>query len=205
MNLIANKPCSFSGQKFYIGDEIPADLVADAKMQEKLGVIAIVNTEGAPCGESGVFSTPGQYKQDMAELQEYRDLGVTPEQIRKIDESYAELAQALAQAKKELSAGIVISVRGWNYSETGVATDISATPEQINRVFGILQCTAEGGAKTVADITDETVLLLIHAADSRRTVKNAAKEQAGKLSSTQGETNEATGDNATTDTYTEGS
>ena len=39
MRLIANKPCSFGGQQFYIGDEVPVNLVADAKMQEKYGVI----------------------------------------------------------------------------------------------------------------------------------------------------------------------
>ena len=36
MRLIANKPCSFGGRQFYIGDEIPANLVADAKTQEKM-------------------------------------------------------------------------------------------------------------------------------------------------------------------------
>ena len=43
MRLIANKPCSFGGRQFYIGDEIPAELVADARAQEKMGVIAIAN------------------------------------------------------------------------------------------------------------------------------------------------------------------
>ena len=43
MRLIANKPCSFGGRKFYIGDEIPENLVADARAQEKMGVITIVN------------------------------------------------------------------------------------------------------------------------------------------------------------------
>ena len=43
MKLIAKKPCSFGGQRFYIGDEIPAELVAEPKAQEKLGVIAIAN------------------------------------------------------------------------------------------------------------------------------------------------------------------
>ena len=42
MKLIAKKPCSFGGQQFYIGNEITTNLVADAKRQEKLGVITIV-------------------------------------------------------------------------------------------------------------------------------------------------------------------
>ena len=221
MKLIAKKPCSFGGQKFYIGDEIPTNLVADVRMQEKMGVITIVNdTEGVPGGESGTLFTLEQAEKmvaeavdeavnntvlEMEELQKYRELGVAPEQVRQIDENYAELAKELAQVKKESAQGVIINLRGWDYSDTGKATDVTATPEQIKHTFAILQCTAEDGAKCIADITDETVLLLVHAADSRKTVKNAAKEQKDKLSSTKGETNEATGGNENTDTHTEGS
>lgn len=42
MKLIAKKPCSFGGKKFYIGDEIPAAVVLDPQEQEKWGVLAIV-------------------------------------------------------------------------------------------------------------------------------------------------------------------
>ncbi|MCI8564292.1 MAG: hypothetical protein HFH69_12405 [Lachnospiraceae bacterium] len=220
MKLIAKKPCSFGGRQFYIGDVISEELVADAGQQEKMGVITIVNdTEGVPGGESGTLFTLEQTEKmvaeavdeavnntvlEMEELQKYRELGVTPEQVRQIDKNYAELAKELAQVKKESANGIVINLRGWDYSETGKATNVTATPKQIQHTFSILQCTAEDGAKYIADIMDETVLLLIHAADSRKTVKNAAKEQRDKLSSTKGETNEATGGNATTDTHTEG-
>ena len=41
MRLIAKKPCSFDGKKFFIGDEIPAECVSNPKAQEKMGVIAI--------------------------------------------------------------------------------------------------------------------------------------------------------------------
>lgn len=42
MKLIARKACSFGGKKFYIGDEIPAELVLDPGTQEKREVLAIV-------------------------------------------------------------------------------------------------------------------------------------------------------------------
>lgn len=42
MKLIARKACSFGGKKFYIGDEIPADLVLDPLTQEKREVLVIV-------------------------------------------------------------------------------------------------------------------------------------------------------------------
>lgn len=211
MKLIAKKPCSFGGRQFYIGDIIPADLVADTKQQEHYGIISIVDTEGVPGGDacaSGSMNdnsyTQDQYERDMAELQEFKKLGVTPEQIRQIDEGYTELAEELARVKKESGKGIVINLRGWDYSETGKATDVTATPEQIKQAFGILQCTADDCAKYIPDIPDETVLLLIHAVDSRKTVKNAAKEQRDKLYSTKEKTSESAGCNAITGNNTEG-
>ena len=43
MKLIAQKRCSFGGKKFYIGDEIPVELVLNPKAQESMGVIAIAS------------------------------------------------------------------------------------------------------------------------------------------------------------------
>lgn len=48
MKLIAKKPCSFNGQIFWIGDEIPSEFVINPKAQENLGTIAIVSTDDAP-------------------------------------------------------------------------------------------------------------------------------------------------------------
>lgn len=46
MKLIAKKVCNF-GKRFYIGDEIPLEAVLDPKLQEKRGVLAIVNDDDA--------------------------------------------------------------------------------------------------------------------------------------------------------------
>lgn len=43
--LIALKPCSFGGKKFYIGDEIPEEFVSNPSAQVKLGTIAAVEVE----------------------------------------------------------------------------------------------------------------------------------------------------------------
>lgn len=42
MKLIAKKPCSFGGRKFFIGQEIPAELVVEPGVQERLGVLAVL-------------------------------------------------------------------------------------------------------------------------------------------------------------------
>ena len=47
MKLIARKPCSFAGKKFFIGNEVPAELVLDPQAQEKMGVLAIVADDAA--------------------------------------------------------------------------------------------------------------------------------------------------------------
>lgn len=47
MKLIAKKPCRFGGRKFFINEEIPAEFVACAEVQERLGVLAIVEEKAA--------------------------------------------------------------------------------------------------------------------------------------------------------------
>lgn len=48
MKLIAKKPCSFGGKRFYIGDDIPVELVQEPKTQEKYGNLTIVDDAYAP-------------------------------------------------------------------------------------------------------------------------------------------------------------
>ncbi len=40
--LIAKKPCNFSGKNFWIGEQIPDELVLNPESQEKMGILAIV-------------------------------------------------------------------------------------------------------------------------------------------------------------------
>lgn len=61
MKLIAKKPCSFGGERFYIGDEIPAELVQNPKTQEKFGILAILEGDAvtpAPTVSPIVVSDP---------------------------------------------------------------------------------------------------------------------------------------------------
>ena len=46
MRLIANRPCTFGGNKFLTGEEIPVELVANPKAQEKMGTLSIANDDG---------------------------------------------------------------------------------------------------------------------------------------------------------------
>lgn len=89
--------------------------------------------------------------------------------------------------KPEVSEGTVqLSVMSASDGENEQVTAIPAKPEEVQRVFSILQMNAEEGTKAIAEVTSENVLILLHAADSRKTIKNAAKEQAGKLFTMEG-------------------
>lgn len=48
MKLIATRPCNFGGKRFYIGDEIPSELVLDPAAQEKMGVLVRTDAQGHP-------------------------------------------------------------------------------------------------------------------------------------------------------------
>lgn len=56
MKLIAKKPCSFGGMKFYIGDEIPVETVLNPQEQEKLGVLSVMD-DAQPAGSDEVKYT----------------------------------------------------------------------------------------------------------------------------------------------------
>lgn len=57
MRLIAQKPCSFGGKQFFIGDEIPEEYVLDPKAQEMMGILVQVSAQGAHSAESTPLET----------------------------------------------------------------------------------------------------------------------------------------------------
>ena len=58
---------------------------------------------------------------------------------------------------------------------------VPLTEGDVQHIFSIMQMNAEEAAKAVKDVTNENVLIVLHAADSRNTVKKAAKSQAEAL------------------------
>ena len=150
-------------------------------MQAKYGVLTIANSNGEVSGGQPGASLSSE---DVTELQEFRELGVTPQQIKEMDESYAALAKELGELKNEAqpTGEIVIYARGFDYSENGgVATEVPATPNEIKIVFSILQMTAEEAVKAIADVKEKNVLVLTYSVDGRKTVRDAAKKQADIL------------------------
>ena len=196
MGLIANRPCSYGGRKFFIGDEIPANLVADVAREEKLGVISITNASAGVSDQSGTLFSQEQVDEMIAEAVANASTGYTQEQVDEMFQS------AVAEIKPFESDdyGFTIKVKG----EGDNVTAVSCSAEDVQAVVDVLQMNADDGAKAVANVKSDSVLILLHALDTRATVKKAAKKQHDTLFSAEGNSNESAGGNATTDSNTEG-
>ena len=196
MRLIAKKPCSYGGKKFFIGDEIPAELVVNIEREEKLGVISAANDEAGVPEQSGALYSQEQVDKMIADAVANADKGFTQEQVDEMIQS------AVAELKPFDSdnAGFTVAVKG----EGGNVTAVSCSAEDVQSVVDVLQMNAEDGAKAVASVKSDSVLILLHALDTRATVKKAAQKQHDTLFSAEGNSNESAGGNATTDRNTEG-
>ncbi|MDE6914153.1 MAG: hypothetical protein K2P35_10760 [Lachnospiraceae bacterium] len=209
MKLIAKKPCSFGGKQFFIGNEISAELVADPTTQERFGIIAVVSTDDdkkVPVGKPGISYTQEEVDGIVAEA--------VSAAVAELEKKQEELQQAVAELTQinpdVYDEAFMISVKGASDGENVQMTSIPATPEDIQKVFEIMQMNADEGAKAITDIKSENVLILLHASDSRKTIKDAAKKQADNLfpddavPSTIRDSNAATNDTATAGTNSEG-
>lgn len=42
IRLVANRPCTLSGKRYFIGEEVPAEVVTDYASLEKMGVLSVI-------------------------------------------------------------------------------------------------------------------------------------------------------------------
>ena len=216
MKLIAKKRCSYGGRKFFAGDEIPADIVLNVEREEKLGVISIANDEAGVPEQSGALYSQEQVDKMMADAVANASKGFTQEQVDKMmadavanaskgftQEQVDEMIQSAVAELKPFdsdNAVFTVTVKG----EGDNVTAVSCSAEDIQSVVDVLQMNADDGAKAVANVQSDSVLILLHALDTRATVKKAAQKQHDTLFSADGNSNESVGGNATTDSITEG-
>lgn len=196
MRLIAKKPCSYGGKKFFIGDEIPAELVVNIEREEKLGVISAANDEAGVPEQSGAFYSQEQVDEMIADAVANADKGFTQEQVDEMIKS----AVAELEPFDSDNADFTVTVKG----EGDNVTAVTCSAEDIQSVVDVLQMNADDGAKAVTSVQSDSVLILLHALETRATVKKAAQKQHDTLFSAEGNSNESIGGNATTDSNTEG-
>lgn len=106
MALVAKKPCSFGGKDFFIGDEIPNELVNDPVYQEKLGVLIHVDDAFWMQGmhQDGVFSV-SIIKDVDADTAEVLDIKLSEGEVQQVfailqmDEEHA--VEAIERVEEE--------------------------------------------------------------------------------------------------------
>lgn len=89
-------------------------------------------------------------------------------------------------------------------NDSAEVLNVPLTEAELQHILVIMQMEAKAGVKEVSRVDSEDALIVLHACDSRKSVKEAAQKRAGTLSSTEDGENEACTDNASTDTDTEG-
>lgn len=149
MAFIAVKPCKFAGQRFRIGEEIPADVIQPgaAKNLIKMGVIA---------------------KRENVEFYETAELDTIEEGIRMPD------------------AEIII------HAEEG-DMPLNPTTEGLQAIFDVLTSNVSDAEPIIKEMTDGDALILLHLADSRKSIKELAETRAKALNAPQ-EGEESEGD-----------
>ena len=101
MKIIAKKPCSFNGVKYYIGEEIPENAVKDPKAQAAMGVVSIVPEGEHIGGFADMVSKVGEvhFLVPILKGEESMELPVSETQI-------AEAVKALQMSQKDAVAHI---------------------------------------------------------------------------------------------------
>lgn len=108
MKLIAKRPCSFGGRTFFIGEEIPEEMVSDPQSQEKLGVIAIANgiTSDAEKEKSAEHRVAIKVGND-GEEDIFTVISLTQEQLQQSVELMQSNAEKVSDAVENLDRNIL--------------------------------------------------------------------------------------------------
>lgn len=175
MEYICTKSLSLAGTRYHPGDIIPDGIVLNGRVGklESSGYITGIGTSAEALGENNGISggTETVYMQ--------------------------ECVAGLQDVPPEIYAGTFMIPVKTEDDEGGNAEYISLpmTPEGVKQVVSVMQSKANEGIEMISGISDENVLILIHALDSRAKVKNAAKKQAGTLTSAETVKDDAGDDN----------
>lgn len=185
MQYLCLKQLTVGKTTYHLGDTIPDDVILPARSEKLIrsGYISKLDEETEYSkNESGLF-TQEQVDKMIAEA-------VTP--IKQKEEELQQVVADLNKCKLTENDGMIpISIKKEADGENGQITIILVTPDEIQQVFSIMQQNADEGSKAITTITSGNVLILLHATDSRKTIKEAAKKQADNLFSSNDNINES--------------
>lgn len=200
MKYVCLKPISFAGVEYHPGEIIPDGIVFDSRAGKLKSNGYITDVETAvsnlrsPSFHEGMETlyTNEELEAAVAEAVDEAVNNTVAEMQRKQDELQEYVAE-LQEISPEAYAGtfmIPVKTEGGD-DDNAQYISLPMTPEGIVQVVSVMQSKANDGVEAIASIEDKNVLILIHALDSRVTVKNAAKKQAGTLTSTDTDKNDA--------------
>lgn len=188
MQYLCERQLVLGGSTYNPGDIIPDGVVLDSRAGklENSGYISVIrNTQPLPYSSMASLPHSGEvamYTQEEVDQIVAEAIGeAVNNTVIEMEQKQQELQQAAARLQEYSGSPVQAAVMVEAFGDNAQATVIPASPEEIKQVFSIMQMNAEDGAKEIAGVTSDNVLVLLHAADSRKTIKNAAKEQAGKL------------------------
>ena len=190
MKLIARRPCSFGGRKFFIGQEVPEGLVAEPGVQERLGVLAVI-VDGEAGGTDGELFTKAQVDQMMAQMAE------------ELQKAYEDRPQdygegIVAEGISDISVfdgKVIVPVVNKENGDTGERMAVPLTEGEVQQVFSIMQMSVPDAEKAISEVTEENILIVLHACDTRAKVRKAAKNRADTLIPVEAETDAPVGGN----------
>lgn len=188
MQYLCEKQIALGGSTYNPGDIIPDGVVLDSRSGklENSGYISVIrNTQPMPYSSGTALPYSGEVTMYTQEEVDKIVAEAVNNTVMEMEQKQQELQGYAAELRETVPGAyegtVQVSIEGTADGDNAQATVIPATQEEIQKVFSIMQMNAEDGVKEIAGVTSDNVLVLIHAADSRKTVKNAAKEQAGKL------------------------
>lgn len=181
MQYLCVKQLTVGRTVYHLGEIIPDGVILPERSAKliKSGYLSELNVEipHESIHEQGKLFTKSEVDAMIAHA--------VAETEKKREEQLAELQKYAAELEEtELGAydgTIQIVIKGVSEGENEQLTTIPVRADEIQQVFSIMQMGAEEGAKEITQVNSENVLILLHAADSRKTIKNAAKEQADRL------------------------
>lgn len=211
MQYLCLKQLTAADVTYFAGETIPDGVILPERSAKLISSGYISELDGAALREGSVMMprdgipadeeifTQRQVEQIIAEA--------VNNKVLEMEKKQKELQEAagVLQEKGFLSEGtVIIPVKGSSDGDNEQQIAVQATPEEIQQVFSIMQMNSIDGAEAIAVVKSENVLMLLHAADIRKTIKDAAKKQADKLSPADGATNEPGNGNETTGIHAKG-
>lgn len=212
MQYLCLKQLTAAGTTYYPGNIVPDGVILPERSSKLISSAYISQMDEAALQEGtailpkdripvdGEFYTREQVEQMIADA--------VAEAVRKQEEQMKGLRGYAAELKEispdVMGSAVPISVHMEGSGENGQMMSLLVEQQEIQQAFSIMQMNVEDGAKAITEVDSEHVLILLHAADSRTTIKNAAKKQADKLFSANGAKNEPGSGKETTGNNAEG-